>query len=46
MWSVKGRFTTVIEDDETVSWVRQDDGKLVLRIAIVNPSCLFVNMFI
>jgi hypothetical protein len=46
VWTVKGRFNTVIDDDETVSWVQQSDGKLVLQLSIVSLSWLFCSMFL
>jgi hypothetical protein len=28
VWSIKGKYNVAVEDDDAISWVMEDDGKL------------------
>jgi hypothetical protein len=40
-WSIKGRFTQALQDEDSIEWQEQNGG-LVLPLLIV---CIFISIF-
>ena len=36
LWSIKGKYSVAVKDDDSISWVMGDDGKLQLTLLAVS----------